>query len=45
MAREREREALKSVYRHSKAWAEKINRWDDDQVVAVYLRLRNQKKL
>ncbi len=42
MAHEKEREALKEVYKHSKAWIAKVNGWTDEQVLAVYLRFKNQ---
>ena len=38
------REALKKVY-NSRAWAEKVNKMSDDQVVAIYLRLKSQNKI
>lgn len=38
------REALKRVYK-SKAWADRVNKMTDDQVVAIYLRLKNQNKI
>lgn len=44
MAREREREAVKSVYPNA-AWRRKVDHWQDDQVFAVYMRLKNQNKL
>lgn len=38
------REALMSVYRN-RTWAEKVKNMSEAQVVAVYLRLKNQNKL
>lgn len=40
----KKREALKSVY-HSESWVEKVKNMPDDQVVAVYLRLKAQNKV
>lgn len=40
----KEREALKSVY-PGKGWAEKVSKWSDEQVIAVYKRLKSQGKL
>lgn len=40
----KEREALKSVY-PGKNWAAKVDGWSDEQVVAVYKRLKAQGKL
>lgn len=44
MANEKEREALKQAY-PSKRWADKVKKMPDDQVVAVYLRLKKQGKI
>lgn len=38
------REALKSAY-DGPGWASKVDKMSDGQVVAVYLRLKNQNKL
>lgn len=42
MGRELERESLKGVYKNSRAWVLKVNRWSDAQVLAVYLRFKKQ---
>lgn len=39
-----EREAVKGAYR-GPGWAAKVNRMDDAQVIAVYLRLKSQNKI
>jgi hypothetical protein len=44
MGRNTEREAIKKVYK-SKQWSDKVNKMTDDQVVAIYLRLKSQNKL
>lgn len=44
MAGNQEREQLKKVY-PSKTWARKVDKMTDDQVVAIYLRLKSQNKL
>ena len=44
MAYEKEREALKTVYSGAK-WIQKVNKMPDDQVVAIYMRLKLQGKL
>lgn len=41
---DKKREALKSVY-SSKKWAFKVDKMPDDQIAAVYLRLKKQNKL
>lgn len=41
----KQREALKSAYPKSKKWATKVDKWPDNQVAAVYIRLKNQNKL
>lgn len=38
------REALKKVF-PTQSWAEKVKNMPDSQVIAVYLRLKNQNKL
>lgn len=40
----KKREALKSVY-PSKRWATKVNNMPESQVIAVYLRLKQQGKV
>lgn len=44
MAYEKEREALKKVYR-SRKWWNKVNKMSDEQVAAIYLRLKKQEKV
>ena len=44
MAYEAEREALKAVYK-SRAWRAKVNKMPDQQVIAIYLNLKSQKKV
>ena len=44
MGRVMEREAVKGAYKNP-TWARRVNQWSDDQVVAVYLRLKKQKKI
>lgn len=41
MATNNERNELKKAY-PSKKWAEKVDKMKDDQVVAIYARLRQQ---
>jgi hypothetical protein len=38
------REKVKAVY-NSKAWRDKIDKMDEDQVVAIYMRLKIQGKV
>lgn len=38
------RESIKAVY-PGKKWAEKVDKMTEDQVVAVYLRLKQQGKI
>ena len=40
-----EREELKKAYPNSKKWAEKVDRMPPDQVTAIYIKLRAQRKL
>lgn len=43
---EKKREALKGAYPGSgKQWAEKVDNMTDDQVTAMYLRLKGQGKV
>lgn len=44
MATSREREAVKSAY-DSITWRKKVDKMSDEQLVAVYQRLRAQNKL
>lgn len=44
MSNIREREALKKAY-PSKKWADKVNKMSEQQVAAVYLRLKSQGKI
>ena len=44
MANEKEREQLKKVYPGHK-WAQKVNGMTDAQVIAVYMRLKQQNKI
>lgn len=44
MNTEQKREALKGAYRNA-AWRAKVNRMSDAQVIAVYLRLKQQAKV
>lgn len=44
MANDKEREALKGVYR-SKKWWLKVNKMTDDQVLAIFKRLKQQEKV
>lgn len=39
-----ERELLKGVYKNP-TWAKKVDRMSDDQVIAIYKRLKEQGKL
>lgn len=39
-----EREALKKAY-DSKDWAKRVDKMRDDQVHAIYMRLKNQNKI
>lgn len=39
-----QREALKSVYKN-RSWAARVNKMPDEQVQAIYLRLKQQNKL
>jgi hypothetical protein len=39
-----EREQLKGVYKNE-TWAKKVDNMSDDQVIAVYMRLKAQGKL
>jgi hypothetical protein len=43
--RNQEREELKKAYPNSKQWHEKVDKMPDDQVAAVYIRLRSQGRL
>lgn len=40
-----ERQALKRAYPKSKLWHDKVDRMTDEQVTAIYIRLRAQRKL
>lgn len=40
----KEREAVKAAY-PSRKWATKVSKMDDQQVIAVYLRLKSQGKV
>jgi hypothetical protein len=44
MVEPNKREVLKRLYRSAK-WARKVDGWSDDQVTAVYLRLKSQGKI
>lgn len=44
MAGNQERELLKKAY-PSKKWAEKVDKMSDSQVVAVFMRLKAQRKV
>ena len=44
MASRQQRELLKKAYPNKK-WAEKVDSMTDTQVVAVYMRLKQQKKI
>lgn len=39
-----EREQLKGVYKNE-SWAKKVDRMSDEQVIAIYRRLKSQGKL
>lgn len=45
MGLQKEREAVKKIGAFPKGWAEKVDKMSDNQVLAIYLRLKNQKKL
>lgn len=45
MSEVNKREELKKAYPHSKAWAERVNKMPENQVVAVYLRLKSKGKV
>lgn len=46
MAAEKEREAVKNkAGQFPKQWAEKVDNMSDAQVIAIYIRLKNQNKL
>jgi len=40
-----QRELLKKAYPHSKTWSSKVNKMPEDQVTAIYLRLKGQGKI
>lgn len=44
MAYEKEREAVKAVYK-SANWIRKVNAMSDNQVIAIYFRLKKQNKI
>lgn len=44
MAGHKEREQLKKVYPSSK-WAQKVDKMSESQLVAVYMRLKQQNKI
>lgn len=44
MTTEQKREAIRAAYPGRK-WAQKVNAMTEDQVVAVYLRLKQQNKI
>lgn len=39
------RELIKQAYPHSKTWAAKVNKMSEDQVIAIFFRLKGQGKL
>lgn len=39
------RELVKQAYPHSKTWHEKVKNMPDSQIVAIFLRLRSQRKV
>lgn len=43
MGAEREREAVKAQYKN-RYWQKKVDAMTDEQVVAIYLRLKQQRK-
>lgn len=45
MGKNQEREELKKAYPNSEQWHDKVNKMSDDQVTAIYIRLRNERKL
>lgn len=45
MGLQNEREAVKKVGQFPKQWAEKVDKMSDKQVLAIYLRLKAEKKL
>lgn len=45
MAYNKEREALKGVYKKSKTWAQKVNTMPDYQVWAIFVKFRTQGKV
>jgi len=45
MTRQQEKELVKQAYPHSKSWASKVDRMPENQVTAIFLRLKQQGKL
>jgi hypothetical protein len=45
MGLQQEREAVKKIGLFPKQWAEKVDKMSDNQVLAIYLRLKAQGKL
>lgn len=45
MGVEKEREAVKKIGLFPNQWKEKVNKMSDNQVLAIYLRLKSQGKL
>ena len=45
MARDQERTRLKEAYPGSESWARRVDHMTDDQVIAIYLRLKSQGKV
>lgn len=39
------REALKGAYGGSASWIQKVNKMSDNQVAAIFLRLKSQNKI
>jgi hypothetical protein len=45
MGMEAERAAVKKIGQFPKQWSEKVDKMSDQQVLAIYLRLKAQRKL
>jgi len=41
----RKRELVLKAYPHSKTWSKKVKDMSDSQIIAVFLRLRGQRKI
>lgn len=45
MSNQKEREAIRAVYKNSPSWQEKVTKMSDRQVTAIYLKFKAQGKL